>query len=77
MRKIKHLSMTAVLIFMLSASALAGDIHIDKAPPPPPPGSSSLVAPTNLASLSDAQIVASTSVTDVMLQVLQSMLSVF
>jgi len=72
MRKIKHLSIAVMLTFMLGATAFAGEIHIDKTPPPP--GSSSLAKPTDLASPSDTQIV---GVTDVMLNLLESMLSVF
>jgi len=36
MRKLKQLCTATSLLFVLSLSALAGDIHTDFAPPPPP-----------------------------------------
>lgn len=42
MRKLKQLCAATSLLFVLSLSAMAGNIHTDFAPPPPPPPASTL-----------------------------------
>lgn len=42
MKTLKQLCAATSLLFVLSLSALAGNIHTDFVPPPPPPPASSL-----------------------------------
>jgi len=80
MKKLKQLSMVAVMTLMLAASAFAGDIWIDKAPPPPPPtGSSSKTGDIEIGKPSVTQDLSMPrdSVDGIVLNLLQLALTVF
>ena len=78
MKKLKQLSLATTLTFVLATCAFGGIIDCPPAPPPPP-GSSSAMSPGIIdtpRATQDAGL-ASDSVTEVALSLLQSVLSVF
>jgi len=80
MKKLKQLSLATTLTFMLATCSLGGIIEAPVAPPPPPPDSSSSTAtPGDMETpgLTQGPGLASDSVTEVALSLLQSVLSVF
>lgn len=76
MKRLKQLSMAVVLTLMFALSAFAGDIQIP-APAPPPPGASSEMAPGEIHIGVNSPAAPGDSVTEVALNILQSLLSVF
>ena len=78
MKKLQNLFAASVLLFMLSVSALAGDIHTDFVPPPPPPPELALVAGSVEGVSLGAETAAESDslVTEITLSLLQ-LLSVF
>lgn len=57
MKRIKHLSMAAVMTLILSLTTPAGEIHTGVLPPPPPPPTESAVSdfPDGTSTLSSSQ----------------------
>ena len=84
MKKLKQLSMAVLLTLILAMSALAGEIGMPVAPPPPP-DSASATTPGQMETPGEIPIpgatqgpgVASYSATEVALDLLRSVLSVF
>ncbi len=80
MKKLKQLSLATALMFMLATGAFAGTIDCPAVPPSPPPDSSSSIAtPGDMETpgVTQGPGLASDSVTEVALSLLQSVLSVF
>jgi hypothetical protein len=84
MKTLKQLSMALVLTLMLGTGALAGIIQTGEASPEPPestpataPDSASAVAPGIIQTGAPTQASTSTSVAEIALSVLQSVLSGF
>ncbi len=81
MKKLKQLSLATALTFMLAKCAFGGIIDTPAVPPPPPPdsSSSSIAAPGDMETpgVTQGPGLASDSVTEVALSLLQSVLSVF
>ena len=80
MKKLKQLSLATALTFMLATYAFGGIIDTPAVPPPPPPpDSSSAMAPgiIDTPRATQGPGLASDSVTEVALSLLQSVLSVF
>ena len=80
MKKLRQLSLATALTFMVATGALAGTIDTPAVPPPPPPDSSSSVAThgdMETPGVTQGPGLASDSVTEVALSLLQSVLSVF
>lgn len=81
MKRLQQLSIVVVMMLVPTASALAGDIWIDKATPAPPPSSSAKkVSPdARIGSGGEAlaPVLASGLIEAVRLNLLQSMLSIF
>jgi len=80
MKKLKQLSLATALTLMLVTGALAGTIDTPAVPPPPPPDSSSSIATPgdmDTPGVTQGPGLASDSVTEVALSLLQSVLSVF
>jgi hypothetical protein len=80
MKKLKQLSLATVLTFMLATCAFGGIIGCPAVPPPPPPDSSSAMAPEIIdtpRAATQSPGLASDSITEVALSLLQSVLSVF
>lgn len=78
MRKLKQLCAATSLLFVLSLSALAGNIHTDFAPPPPPPPASTLATSLgdNTNDGTQNPVESKTLITEITLSLLQ-LLSVF
>jgi len=57
MKRIKHLSMAAVMTLILALTTPAGEIHTGVLPPPPPPPTESSVSafPDGTSTLSSSQ----------------------
>jgi hypothetical protein len=81
MKKLKQLSLATALTFMLATGAFAGTIDTPAVQPPPPPDSSSATTSGTIdcPAVGETQGpgLASDSVTEVALSLLQSVLSVF
>jgi hypothetical protein len=82
MKKLKQLSLATALTFMLATGAFAGTIDCPAAPPPPPPppdssSTTSGIIDTPAPGVTQGPGLASDSVTEVALSLLQSVLSVF
>jgi hypothetical protein len=82
MKKLKQLSLATALTFMLATGAFAGTIDtpaVQPPPPPPPDSSSSVATPGDMETpgVTQGPGLASDSVTEVALSLLQSVLSVF
>ena len=80
MKKLKQLSLATALTFILASYAFGGIIDCPAVPPPPPPDSSSSIAtPGDMETpgVTQGPGLASDSVTEVALSLLQSVLSVF
>jgi len=79
MKKLKQLSLATALTFMLKTGAFAGTIDTPAVPPPPPDSSSSMATPGDIEipGVTQNPGLASDSVTEVALGLLQSVLSVF
>ncbi len=79
MKKLKTLSMGVVLTLMLAANTFAGIMDCPAVPPAPPPASSSAPEPGTIdcPKATTEPGVASSSVTEITLNLLQSLLSVF
>ena len=81
MKKLKQLSLATALTFMLATYAFGGIIDTPAVPPPPPPppDSSSSMVPGDMETpgVTQGPGLASDSVTEVALSLLQSVLSVF
>jgi hypothetical protein len=79
MKKIQRLCLVSAFILVLTTATFAGEISTGKTPPPPPPASSSAMTPGEIdtpRAIPNPQGT-SDSVTDIALEVLQTMLSVF
>jgi len=79
MKRLQQFSIAVVLSLIFSASALAGEIGMPKAPPPPPPDTSSATTPGTMGMPGDIPIryASSDSVALTALGLLQAVLSVF
>ena len=80
MKKLKQLTSAVALILVFTVTAFAGIIETPVVPPPPPPDSSSSIAtPGDMETpgVTQGPGLASDSVTEVALSLLQSVLSVF
>jgi hypothetical protein len=82
MKKLKQLTSAVALILVFTVTAFAGIIETPAVPPPPPPppeSSSSVAAPGGMETpgVTQGPGLASDSVTEVALSLLQSVLSVF
>jgi hypothetical protein len=73
MKTVRRFGVTSVFSLVLATATFAGEISTPKAPPPPPPAASSALTPGDIQNPQGA----SDSVTDIALQLLQTMLSVF
>ena len=77
MKKLQNLWAASALLFVMSVSVLAGNIHTDVVPPPPPPSSAMTAEPVDSSSLVTNTTVESGSlVTEITLNLVQ-LLSVF
>ncbi len=56
MKRIKHLSMAAVMTLILALTTPAGEIHTGVLPPPPPPQSPISASQSDLPGTLDAEI---------------------
>ncbi len=81
MKKLKQLTSAVALILVFTVTAFAGIIETPAVPPPPPPpdSSSSIATPGDMETpgVTQGPGLASDSVTEVALSLLQSVLSVF
>ena len=78
MKKLKQLNLAVVVSLVLSVSALAGEIEIGKSSTPPPPAPSSATTPGEIWIPGEIQIGApSDPITEVALNLLQTVLSIF
>jgi len=78
MKKIKQLGMAVVIAMMIGTRAYAGTIHTGVSAPPPPPPQATLAAPGDIY-IGENQDSGMTNepLPDVVLMLLQSVLSVF
>ena len=78
MKTVKRLGVTSVLSIVLATATFAGEISTPK-PVPPPPDASSAMTPGEISTGHGIQNPQATSesVTDIALELLQTMLSVF
>jgi hypothetical protein len=78
MKKLPQLCMAGLFTLVLTTATFAGDIHTGGAPQPLPPNPSSATAPGDIATggIQDSQAT-SDSVADIVLNLLQTMLSAF
>jgi hypothetical protein len=78
MKKLQQLCIAGVFTLVFTTATLAGDIHTGGAPQLPPPNQSSATRPGNTETpgLQNSQAM-SDSVADVVLNLLQTMLSAF
>jgi hypothetical protein len=79
MEKLTKLTIVVVLTLMLATSALAGDIGIPVVPPPPPAASSVLTTPgeMQIPGNTGTPTASSDSMTELALNLLQTVLSIF
>ena len=79
MRKLQQLTAATTLLFVLSLSALAGNIHTNAvSPPPPPPASATAKSEPDeiLTGTTESGVESETLITEIALNILQ-LLSVF
>ncbi len=78
MKKLQNLCAASALVFVLSVSALAGDMHTGVLPPPPPPSAMSVPTESGQKSTGAIEMPAETNslVTEIALSLWQ-LLSVF
>lgn len=80
MKKLQQLTAATTLLFVLSLSTLAGEIHTDAIPPPPPPPPVSAMTTSEPGEIStgttESGIESDTLITEIALNILQ-LLSVF
>ena len=78
MKKLQQLCAAVLFTLVLTTATFAGDIHTGGAPQPPPPDQSSATAPGDLATGGTQNSQAtSDSVANIVLNLLQTILSTF
>ncbi len=78
MKKLQQLCAAATLLFVLSLSTLAGEIHTEAVPPPPPPpASATATEPGEISTgTTETGVESETLITEIALSILQ-LFSVF
>jgi hypothetical protein len=76
MKKLQNLCAASALLFVMSLSALAGDIHTNAVPPPPLPESATTTRLVESGVVSETTVDSDSLVTEITLSLLQ-LLSVF
>jgi hypothetical protein len=71
MKKIQELCAATMLLFVLSLSALAGEIHTNVVQPPPPPASAAATEPGDATTDGQRANEYETLITEITLSVLQ------
>jgi hypothetical protein len=72
MKKLQQLCRVTTLLFVLSLSASAGDIHTDVVSPPPPPSTSAIATePDNTVDATQSLVESETLITEITLSLLQ------
>lgn len=72
MKKLQQLCRVTTLLFVLSLSASAGDIHTDVVSPPPPPSTSAIATePNNTVDATQSLVESKTLITEITLSLLQ------